>query len=131
MENYTFNKEIKTIGELKQYINKPLFFSYNTFNGDITYAWIKLLTEIEIPKDVRDDNPQGLYHLGTYGLNSMQIMRDGKINIKFLKNDITKPSYSNAQEHIRTLTKEEFKMYKEKTIVRKWKPYSWKFQAEL
>ena len=128
MENYTFNKEIKTIGELKQYVNKPLLLSYGYKNTNVIYAWIKILTKIDIPKNLR--NSQGIYHVGTYGLNSMQIIQDGEINIKFRKNDVTEPSYSNAQDTIRTLTKEEFKIYKEKAIVRKWKPYSWNFKLE-
>ena len=119
MIDYEFNKQINTVGELKKYIGKPLLFYYNNGKNKPQYAWIKQLTEIPF---YNYDNDMGISKIPTYGHNSMQYMRNGQINIDFKHNDIIKTSHSNAQDFIRTLTKEEFNIYKDKTRMRRWMP---------
>lgn len=118
MIDYEFNKQITTVGELKKYIGKPLLFYYNNTRHKPQYAWIKQLTEIPIYSCAND----GIAKIPTYGHNSMQYIRNGQINMEFKKNDIIKTSHSNAQDYIRTLTKEEFNIYKDKTRMRRWMP---------
>lgn len=119
MTDYEFNKQITTVGELKKYIGKPLLFYYNNPRHKPQYAWIKQL--IEIPYHNYDDD-MGIKKISTQGRNSMQYILNGQINIDFKHNDIFTTSHSNAQDYIRTLTKEEFNLYKDKTRMRRWMP---------
>jgi hypothetical protein len=118
MIDYEFNKQINTVGELRKYIGKPLLFYYNNGKGKPQYAWIKQLTDLPF----NHNNDGGVAKISTYGYNSMQYKRNGQINIEFKHNDINKISHSNAQDYIRTLTKEEFNLYKDKTRMRRWMP---------
>ena len=121
MTDYEFNKPINTVGELRKYIGKPLLFYYNNGKSKPQYAWIKQLTEV--PYLINQlSNENSVVKISTYGHNSMQYIRNGEINIEFRQNDIIKTSHSNAQDFIRTLTKEEFNLYKDKTRMRRWMP---------
>ena len=118
MIDYEFNKPINTVGELRKYIGKPLLFYYNNNRHKLQYAWIKQLTDLPF----NHNNDGGVAKISTYGYNSMQYKRNGQINIEFKHNDINKTSHSNAQDYIRTLTKEEFNLYKDETRMRRWMP---------
>ena len=118
MIDYEFNKQINTVGELRKYIGKPLLFYYDNTRHKPQYAWIKQLSDIPF----NNNNDGGVAKISTYGHNSMQYMRNGQINMGFKYNDIIKTSHSNAQDYIRTLTKEEFNLYKDKTRMRIWMP---------
>jgi hypothetical protein len=118
MIDYEFNKQINTVGELRKYIGKPLLFYYDNTRHKPQYAWIKQLSDIPF----NNNNNGGVAKISTYGHNSMQYMRNGQINMEFKHNDIIKTSHSNAQDFIRTLTKEEFNLYKDKTRMRRWMP---------
>lgn len=110
---YEFNKRIKTVGELREYLGKPLFFCYpNEVKKD--FAWIKVPTEC--PTRYADD--YSIEGVGLKGFGTVQVYKKRvafpnmveRTTPKFLYkvNDIT---HSNAQTYMRTLTKEEFKMY--------------------
>ena len=119
MIDYEFNKPINTVGELRKYIGKPLLFYYNGNRYKPQYAWIKQLTDLPF-----NHNYDGgvVTKISTFGRNSMQYKRNGQIDIEFKHNDINKSSHSNAQDYIRTLTKEEFNLYKDKTRMRRLMP---------
>ena len=118
MIDYEFNKPINTVGELRKYIGKPLLFYYNSNRHKPQYAWIKQLTDLPFVHN----NYGGVAKISTLGHNSMQYKRNGQINMEFKHNDISKTSHSNTQDYIRTLTKEEFNLYKDKTRLRRWMP---------
>lgn len=122
IRDYPFNHEIETVGELQQYVGLPLYFYYNDYHvgtNRILYAWIKTL-----------ENISGLYaasrdvsRVGTWGYNTLQMIKNYKENIKFLStDDHKKPRHSNSQQYIRTLTKEEFDRYKKMTLKRRLVP---------
>ena len=139
---YEFNKPITTVGELKQYIGKPIYFYYNfedvavSFqNADrkkVYYAWIKQITSIHSKfqhssgtGEVKDSDT--IDKISTKGLNSLQVVnnnsyrRQEENQIQFIHDDdATKEYTSNAQRYARTLTKEEFNMYKDKTRNRRY-----------
>lgn len=134
IRDYPFNHQIKTVGELQQYVGLPLYFYYNDYHvgkNRILYAWIKTLTTIDgLYSSIRD-----VSGIGTFGHNALQMIKNYKENIKFISTEDHKtPKHSNAQEHIRTLTREEFDLYKkmifQRRLVPNWikieehKPYS-------
>lgn len=116
-KEYKFNQTIKTVGELKQYLNLPLYFYYEDYyrmDNKPCYAWIKTITEM--PQCSDEHTISGI---SLYGLNALQVIKNGAKNVKFIKtDDYIIPSMSNAQEFARTLTREEFNMYKLKVIGR-------------
>ena len=137
---YEFNKPITTVGELKQYIGKPIYFYYtfedvifslpNADTKKIYYAWIKQITDI-CPKfdhtNERVKDSDTIDKISTKGLNSLQVVnnnsyrRQEENQIQFIHDDdATKEYTSNAQRYARTLTKEEFNMYKDKTRNRRY-----------
>ena len=116
-KEYKFNQIIKTVGELKQYLNLPLYFYYGNCYGldnKPYYAWIKTITKMPRCSDEHTING-----IEIYGLNTLQVIKNGAKNVKFIKtNDYIIPYASNAQQFARTLTREEFNMYKIKVIGR-------------
>lgn len=115
-KEYKFNQIIKTVGELKQYLNLPLYFYYGNFYGldDKPYAWIKTITKMPQYSDEHT-----IIGIDICGLNTLQVIKNGAKNVEFIRtDDYIIPSISNAQQFARTLTKEEFNMYKIKVIGR-------------
>ena len=122
IRDYPFNHEIKTVGELKQYVGLPLYFYYNDYHvgtNRILYAWIKTLAKIsELYVATRP-----VSRVGTWGYNTLQMIKDYKDNIQFKSiEDHKTPKHSNAQDYIRTLTREEFDLYKKMTLKRRLVP---------
>ena len=128
---YEFNKPITTVGELKQYIGKPIYLYYTYGNmgigkgvdrNKIYYAWIKQLIEISHKYNKLEfDDLSKINKVKLMGLNSLQMISKNQEDIKFIhSDDYKKPSPSDAQEHIRTLTKEEFELYRNKTRNRRY-----------
>ena len=120
IRDYPFNHEIKTVGELQQYVGLPLYFYYNddyhVGTNRILYAWIKTLTEIS---ELYAAN-RPVSRVGTWGYNTLQMIKDYKNNIQFKSTEDHKTQkHSNAQDHIRTLTREEFDLYKKMTLKRR------------
>ena len=110
---YTFNKEINTSEELKQYIGQPIYFGYQNKQKP-RFAWIKTVTAID------NTLSSNIGCLTIWGLNTLITIKNEKKDIKFLhETDYKTPEMSNAQEFARTLTKEEYKMYMKKTIYRR------------
>ena len=122
IRDYPFNHEIKTVGELKQYVGLPLYFYYNDYHvgtNRILYAWIKTLAEIS---ELYAAN-RPVSRVGTWGYNTLQMIKDYKDNIQFKSiEDHKTPKHSNAQDYIRTLTREEFDLYKKMTLKRRLVP---------
>ena len=116
-KEYKFNQIIKTVGELKQYLNLPLYFCYEDcyrMDNKPYYAWIKTITKIPQCSDEHTING-----IDICGLNTLQVIKNGAKNVEFIRtDDYIIPSISNAQQFARTLTKEEFNMYKLKVIRR-------------
>jgi len=131
IRDYPFNHEIKTVGELQQYVGLPLYFYYNDHYAEtnkiyyaetnkIHYAWIKTLADIDIDFNNTTEPVSGI---GTWGYNTLQMIKSHKENIQFKSiEDHKTPKHSNAQEHIRTLTREEFDLYKKMTLKRRLVP---------
>lgn len=123
MKDYEFNKPINTVSELRKYIGKPVYLWYPIMGARIGtkeenepyFAWIKTVEEC-------DDycNMGSVKHIGISGYNALAVIKDReKVNYFIHKFDHNKPCMSNAQQYIRTLTKEEFDMYRRKTIKRR------------
>lgn len=122
IRDYPFNHEIKTVGELKQYVGLPLYFYYNDYHvgtNRILYAWIKTLAEINESYDTN----RPVSGVGTWGYNTVLMIKNYKKNIQFLSTEDHKtPTHSNAQQYIRTLTRKEFDLYKKMTLKRRLVP---------
>lgn len=128
---YEFNKPIATVGELKQYIGKPILFYY-TFEdmgmgkkdeGKIFCAWIKQITSIkEFDKNGNKLNDiDSIERITIKGLNTVKVYNSNGKNNKFIyDDDITTPRASNAQRYARTLAKEEMNLYRNKTRLRRY-----------
>lgn len=131
MQQYEYNKTITTVRELKQYIGKPIYLYY-TFGemgmgnsetrNNIYYAWIKQLTEI--PRRWNGECYEDSHTVAgvpVKGLNTLQMITKNGENIAFVHFDDDRiPKTSDAQMHVRTLTKEEFKLYRNKTRLRRY-----------
>jgi hypothetical protein len=124
IKDYPFNHEIKTVGELRQYVGLPLYFYYNGYYkktniNKILYAWIKTLAYVN---GLYDAN-RPVSGVGTWGYNTLQMVKNYKEDIKFVSiEDHKTQKHSNAQEYIRTLTREEFDLYKKMTLKRRLVP---------
>ena len=122
IRDYPFNHEIKTVGELKQYVGLPLYFYYNDYHVEtnkILYAWIKTLAEIN---ELYAAN-RPVSRVGTWGYNTVLVIEGYKKSMKFMSaEDHKTPRHSNAQDYIRTLTREEFDLYKKITLKRRLVP---------
>ena len=129
---YEFNKPIATVGELKQYIGKPISFYYNFEDmgigreedkGKIYYGWIKQITSI---KDFdrhgyKLTDIDSIERITINGLNAVEVYnRNRKSNKLIFDDDITTPRESNAQRYARTLTKEDMNLYRNKTRLRRY-----------
>lgn len=115
---YNFNKLITTSEELKQYIGQPIYFGYPNEQKP-KYAWIKTVTAI----DNVNTFSSNIRCLKIWGLNTLITIKNEKKDIRFLhETDYKTPKMSNAQEFARTLTKEEFDLYKKMTIKRRLVP---------
>lgn len=115
MKNYPYNKEIKTISELKKYIGKPILFQYSfTKYESPRCQWIKQITNIGV-----ESENNSISGCDIYGTNTLLTILDQKPNVKFNSiDDRFVPSISNAQEYARTLTQKEYEMYKTLTLKR-------------
>ncbi len=124
IRDYPFNHKIKTVGELKQYVGLPLYFYYNDYHvgantNKILYAWIKTLADV----DETYATNELVNGVGTWGYNTLQMIKNHKKNIQFVSTEDYKATkHSNAQDYIRTLTREEFDLYKKMTFKRRLVP---------
>lgn len=123
VKNYRFNKEIKNINELKEYIGMPIYFYYKMIvhsskDAQIYSAWISTVEKIE--KGYMLDNPNTITDKRIWGYNILLVMCGFEKKIHFLYNDDYKEMrFCNAQTNARTLTEEEFEMYRKKTMKRR------------
>lgn len=129
---YEFNKPIATVGELRQYIGKPILFYYNFEDmgmgreedkDKIFYGWIKQITSIkEFDKNGNKLNDtDSIERITIKGLNALEVYnKNEKSNKLIFNDDITTPRESNAQRYARTLTKEEMNLYRNKTRLRRY-----------
>lgn len=96
---------ITTIKELKKHIGE--YLAFESHNGNFTYVWIQ---KLQIVGTKRDNIPIGeseIYHLPCYSLFSAEVYPHNK---PYSKN-IYELHLTNAQDVIRTPTKEEMKKY--------------------
>ncbi len=119
---YPFNHQIKTVGELRQYVGLPLYFYYDDHHvgtNKILYAWIKTLAYVN---GLYDAN-RPVSGVTTWGYNTLQMIKNYKDNIQFISTEDHKiQKHSNAQQYIRALTREEFDLYKKMTLKRRLVP---------
>ena len=121
LKDYEFNKPIETIGELLKYVGKPVYLWYcdpfsNVSKRKIQFAWIKTITDAPFSKEWEDVMGRSIY-----GHNALCVIKDKKKADYFIEeSDFKTETMSNAQSYIRTLTEEEFEMYRKKTMKRRW-----------
>lgn len=120
IKDYKFNHKITTISELNKYVGMPVRFSYydtrRKERGEL-FAWIK---EIAEEVDSPEEGNNSIKYCQVRGYNALVVKRNFDPVTEFLSDtDHTTPSVSNAQTHARTLTKEEFEMYRKKTLKRR------------
>ena len=113
---------IRTVGRLKQYIGKPILLYYGNENSNhSTFAWISTPSKLEssvLQNTTIRDNTH-IRGIAIYGYNLLVIRKNGKKANYFLTKEANEEKLSNAQDYIRTLTKEEFEMYKNITRKRR------------
>ena len=123
VKDYDFNKPIKTTEELEQYVGKPIYLWYEERRGPMArletkFAWIKTIYEVTHYPNERN---MSIVHRPIMGYNALCVVKDFQEHNSFIyKDDYNKPLVSNGQTFIRTLTEEEFEMYRKKTIKRRW-----------
>lgn len=120
IKDYKFNHPITTINQLNKYVGMPVRFSYYDLyrkeRGEI-FAWIK---EIAEEVDYLPEGNNSIKYCQVRGYNALVVKRNFDPVTEFLSNtDHITPSVSNAQTHARTLTKEEFEMYRKITLKRR------------
>lgn len=100
---------ITTIKELKKHIGEYLVFeSHNGSQaGYRTYMWIQKLQKVGTKRDNIPLGESEIYHLPCYSLFSAEVYPHNK---PYCKN-IYELHHTNAQDVIRTPTKEEMKKY--------------------
>ena len=122
IRDYPFNHQITTVGELRQYVGLPLYFYYNDHHvgtNKILFAWIKTLASMS---ELYVAN-RPVSKVGTWGYNTLLVIKKYEKSMQFMsKEDYKTPNHSNAQDYIRTLTREEFDLYKKMTLARRLVP---------
>ncbi len=98
---------ITSIRELKKHIGEFLAFESHNPNGHLAYVWIQKLQKVGTK---RDNIPMGkteIYHLSCYSLFSAEVYPHNRPYSGLH----TTNYHTNAQDVIRTPTKEEMKKY--------------------
>ena len=104
---------ITTIEELRKHIGE--FLAFETNYGHTSTVWIQKLQRIgdkyaaEIPKGQTD-----IYHLNCYSILSAEVFpRVTAYSGKYGSKNAYSPHHTNAQNIIRTPTKDEMKIYRD------------------
>lgn len=104
---------ITTIEELQKHIGE--FLAFETNYGHTSTVWIQKLQKIgdkyaaEIPKGQTD-----IYHLNCYSILSAEVFpRVTAYSGKYGSKNAYSPHHTNAQNIIRTPTKDEMKIYRD------------------
>ncbi len=103
---------INNYEELKSHIGEILLFSYGSDKRK--YTWMKKVTSVElpdyIPQTEMENVKKAVYHHFVYGTHNILLEHAGKPSCKLL-GKLNEDRMSNAQEIVRTPTKEEMKIY--------------------
>lgn len=107
---------ITTIKELKKHIGEFLAFEYHNQNGNLIYVWIQKLQKVGTKRDNIPMGESEIYHLSCYSLFSAEVYPNNKPYVGlYTDNKNSKSIYelyhTNAQDVIRTPTREEMKKY--------------------
>lgn len=120
VKNYEFNKPIHTVEELSKYYGKPVYLWYDEMkNGSrqVLFAWIKTVYSAYNPYASANGSVR---HAIIEGYNALAVIKNFEKTKFFInENDHIEPSHSNAQRYVRTLTEEEFEMYRKITMKRR------------
>ena len=133
IKDYKFNKELYTAEDLTNYIGYPIYLWYSFADAesvdtalrlglnpnDERFSWITHLEVIKCRDSIKVDPTLDVSSLDLYGKHTLY-MRDStqdKGNFPYFPSFVPANGLqlSNAQTHIRTLTREEFKLYKNLT----------------
>lgn len=103
---------ITTIEELKKHIGEFLAFESHSPNGHLTYVWIQKLQKVGT-KAIISFGKSEIYHLPCYSLFSAEVYPNNEpySGIYSDSKNIYELYHTNAQDVIRTPTKEEMKKY--------------------
>ena len=136
IKDYKFNKELYTAEDLTNYIGYPIYLWYSFADAesvdtalrlglnpnDERFSWVTQLKVIKCRDSIKVDPTTHVSNLDLYGKYTLYNMRVSTLisgnNIKELEWCLVPANglqLSNAQTHIRTLTREEFKLYKNLT----------------
>lgn len=103
---------INNYEELKLHIGEILLFSYG--NDKHKHTWMKKVTNVKLPDYFPpteiENAKKTVYHHFVYGTHNILLENEGKPSCKLL-GKLNEDRMSNAQEIVRTPTKEEMKTY--------------------
>ena len=116
--NYEYNKKIKTMGELKNYIGKILCFEYKSHGEHILYMkkLTKLIPSIHIDNNMRCSGNNVVFGgCGIFGTNLVIFKTFKHLENKYPKLPYCKYLYkekiSSSFDFVRTPTQKEMKQY--------------------
>jgi hypothetical protein len=103
---------INNYEELKSHIGEILLFSYGSDKSK--HTWMKKVTNVTLPDyfpptEIENAKKTVCHHF-VYGTHSILLEHEGKPSRKLL-GKLNEDRMSNAQEIVRTPTKEEMKIY--------------------
>lgn len=103
---------ITTIEELKKHIGEFLAFESHSGSKHLTHVWIQKLQKVGT-RDIISFGESEIYHLPCYSLFSAEVYPNNEpYSVLYTDSkDIYELYYTNAQDVIRTPTKEEMKKY--------------------
>lgn len=103
---------INNYEELKSHIGEILLFSYGSDKSK--HTWMKKVTNVKLPDyfppSEIENAKKTVYHHFVYGTHNILLEHEGKPSCKLL-GKLYEDRMSNAQEIVRTPTKEEMKIY--------------------
>lgn len=103
---------ITTIKELKKHIGEFLAFESHSVSGHRTYVWIQKLQKMGNKIDNIPFGKSEIYHLPCYSLFSAEVYpRSKRYSGVYGPGGLYDMYHTNAQDVIRTPTKEEMKKY--------------------
>lgn len=137
IKDYEFNKELYTAEDLTNYIGYPIYLWYSFSDADSVdtalrlglnpndekFSWITHLEVIKCRDSEKVEPTQHVANLDLYGKYTLYwcLSSPNKGDYPYfpsfaLPNEL---QLSNAQSHIRTLTREEFNTYKNLTRIKR------------
>lgn len=113
---------INNYEELKSHIGEILLFSYGSDKSK--HTWMKKVTNVKLPDYFQpteiENVKKTVYHHFVYGTHNVLLEHEGKQSCKLL-GKLNEDRMSNAQEIVRTPTKEEMKTYM--NVLRKYRVF--------